>query len=216
MSIQSLSMVSILLWSFFMKHADFFNVFRSKWGEIYSGICGNHHSWGMKAGRAMINVEGRPYVAAGVLPVCGTKCLVMWTKWRGWELPGGKVEFRDKDLFETARRETLEETNGLCSPEKELLCEQILDYHYKYALFIVKVDPSQVLPEEAYGMTEQHTQIDRRVMWMKAGDLHDILIRDPRKLRILGSSSHAGRRLLQYLVRLRNQDFFSERFRQQV
>jgi 8-oxo-dGTP pyrophosphatase MutT (NUDIX family) len=154
----------------------------------------------MKKDRARIVVDGRTYFAAGVLPVCNGMCCVMISTNRGLELPGGKVELFDKDLFDTAQRETVEETNGLCKPQKNNVLQEIYDWRFKYALFVVKVDKSQVLPSEAYGPTETHTGVKREVKWIPISEFEDLIYqRDCKKLRVFDMRQHTGRALYRFL-----------------
>jgi hypothetical protein len=75
----------------------------------------------------------------------------------------------------------------------------VLDYHYKYALFIVGVSPCQVRAEREYGDVETHTGVERRVRWLDIADLRDLVLGQSRKLRILGTCSHSGRAILRAL-----------------
>jgi len=131
----------------------------------------------------------QPVSAAGILIYKITEdndMELLITDSRGnYEEFGGRVDTDDETIFETAARETYEESNGLFKM-KSLIKRLInADYVYnarnKYITYIVKANKRESeLQSEDFGNKEIHDNIIRRVKWMKL----DKFLSDNTKIRL--------------------------------
>jgi len=104
---------------------------------------------------------------------------------------GGKTDALDKNLFDTAIRETIEESNGIFTRKflieklgierrkykntikPKQLANKLYCYskHGKYCLFLIKLDDKINCDE--FGLTETHTGNDRTLEWISFNDFVD-------------------------------------------
>ena len=149
--------------------------------------------------RACFVIDGRKYFAAGALVVCGSKCMVLHGR-RGYEMPGGKVEKSDASVYDTAQREVNEETNGLCDLQQGKVIQTVMDYRWKYSLFIVSVKKDQVKDDLEYGSFEVGNLCPRVVNWIEQAELLSILEDDKiKKLRIFNRQVYLSKAICRFL-----------------
>jgi hypothetical protein len=81
---------------------------------------------------------------------------------------GGKVDYDDKTLIETASREAHEESNGILhqSDIEKTISEDFCEYYRrgKYCVFFIEINP---IHPSAFGDRENHDQVLRTCKWVK-------------------------------------------------
>lgn len=82
---------------------------------------------------------------------------------------GGKVEPGDATPFDTACRETEEETNGLIPAEslRDRVYKSFYNERSKYVIFLMEANPMESdLTTEQFGSIETHTGYGRVIQWV--------------------------------------------------
>jgi hypothetical protein len=91
---------------------------------------------------------------------------------------GGKVELFDKSIFDTMRREVLEETNYIIDIFK-IPTSQFKQYFYlkfcKYYLSLIEVDDTFFPDTRIFGKKEIKEDVERNIQWFDYNDIKPYL-----------------------------------------
>ena len=145
------------------------------------------------------------------------KIMMIKSKDRGYEFPGGKIDKKDKDLFDTAVREGIEETNcKIFDSNANSIKDTIEDlkryigrfgkvkwlpeFKFKYGLFFIELPESSVFESKTYGDIEEFEKINRNIYWLESNELID-LIKDNNinKFALLKMNTNLKRKFLSWL-----------------
>lgn len=177
----------------------------------------------------IFHIDSKPYRAAGICLYSflnnSPKILLMNTKKRGWEFPGGKVDQDDISLLHTAIRETSEELNGCiganivssddCKTDISQCIEFVYKYiqnktniywipefSFKYGLFFIRVPTKWIRPSKIYDTIEHFEKNERTVHWVNHSTFLNILTsKDIKKTGMLKYSSYLKYALKKWLKR---------------
>ena len=107
-----------------------------------------------------------------------------------WEFLGGKINKNDINLFHTAIREGVEESNGCITGLNNNFNEDIKNIvklnenkpiywysfkDYNYALFFIKISDNMILSSEKYGDHEILENHNRTIHWLDLEDINKLL-----------------------------------------
>ena len=181
--------------------------------EIPYTICGNHTEKENNEEKVI------PCRAAGMCFYVENPLRIMMikSKDRGYEFPGGKIDKDDQDLLCTAIRESVEETNCKIfkkyanNIEKTILylknyinkvpsVRWMPEFKFKYGLFLIRLPYTSIFPPEVYGEIEEFEKINRTISWLSKDEFIDV-INDTSidKFALLRMNTHLRKNILSWL-----------------
>lgn len=123
-----------------------------------------------------ITFKGKEFLGAGVVIYHGKKMLLQKVDERDyWEDFGGRTDWKDKSIIETAFRECNEESNGILNEQfLKIQIEKNKNKSYyilndnKYFVYMIYVTRKckDYLDSSLFGDTECHDKIKRKVEWV--------------------------------------------------
>ena len=187
--------------------------------EVPFSICGEQHRTEEKENSNNSPDKVIPFRAAGMCFYVENPLRIMMikSKDRGYEFPGGKIDQKDQDLLYTAIRESVEETNCKIfkkhanNIEKTILylknyisrnssIRWMPEFKFKYGLFLIRLPNTSVFSTEVYGQMEEFEKIDRTISWLSKDEVVNIINDNSiSKFALLRMNTYLKKNLLSWL-----------------
>lgn len=122
------------------------------------------------------------FTSAGVCFFTNDKIMLIEKNNGKYEFLGGKVDKKDKNLLDTAIRESFEESNGhVLTSGLDNKIDDLFEYVYannpgylywypfinnRFALFFIRLHDNMVYDSRVYGKKEYYENIKRTIVWL--------------------------------------------------